>query len=39
MISQRGGKLLGQGTYGCVYKPAIPCNRRGKEAKILLAKL
>ena len=25
MISQKGGKLIGQGTYGCVYKPAIPC--------------
>ena len=39
MISQRGGKLLGQGTYGCVYKPAIPCNRRGKEAKDIVSKV
>ena len=39
MISQEGGKLIGQGTYGCVYKPAIPCTRRGKEASDIVSKV
>ena len=25
MMYQKGGKLIGKGTYGCVFKPPIPC--------------
>ena len=30
MINQSGGKIIGSGSYGCVYKPVIPCNN-GRE--------
>ena len=28
---QKGGKVLGKGSYGCVIEPAIPCSKKLKE--------
>jgi hypothetical protein len=30
-MSTNGGELLGQGTYGCVFYPALPCNQNNKR--------
>jgi histone H3/H4 len=30
-MSTNGGELLGQGTYGCVFYPALPCNQNKKR--------
>jgi hypothetical protein len=37
---QKGGKLIGQGSYGCVFRPMIPCEgktirEKGKVSKVL----
>jgi len=39
----RGGKLLGQGTYGCAFKPSLVCSgepepREGSISKMLISK-
>ena len=28
-----GGKLLGQGSYGCVFKPRLECKDKKKDVK------
>ena len=39
-FNQYGGKLVGQGTYGCVFRPMIPCKgsderRKGYVSKVM----
>jgi len=39
-LRRKGGALIGQGTYGCVFRPALPCktntrNRPGQISKLM----
>lgn len=36
---QHGGKLIGQGSYGCVFRPMIPCKGSNKRKKGIVSKL
>ena len=31
--TQEGGRLLGQGVYGCIFSPPLQCQQRGKSSK------
>jgi len=36
---QHGGKLIGQGSYGCAFRPMIPCKGSNKRKKGIVSKL
>jgi serine/threonine protein kinase len=36
---KHGGKYLGQGAYGCAFKPALPCKGRNKRTPNAITKL
>ena len=38
-FNQYGGKLVGQGTYGCVFRPMIPCKGNNKRRKGYVSKV
>jgi serine/threonine protein kinase len=38
-LNQYGGKLVGQGTYGCVFRPMIPCKGNNERRKGYVSKV
>jgi len=38
-VKQKGGKVLGEGSFGCVIKPYVPCDEKDKNKKNMVSKI